>query len=66
MAWNDEINYVFRRFLTNFIALNFIVFEAFLFVMGYIEITAAGSSGCSLHVNNSFVTAVDIVFGDLR
>jgi hypothetical protein len=63
---NEEINYVFRRFLTNFVALDLIVFEVFLFVMGYIKITAAGSSGCSLHVNDSFVTAIDIVFGDLR
>jgi hypothetical protein len=30
------------------------------------KVTAAGSSGCSLHVNDSLVTAVDIVFGDLR
>jgi hypothetical protein len=66
MALIGEINYVFGRFLTSFVALDFIVFEVLFFIMFYINIIVPGTSGCGLHVNYGFVTGVDIVLSDLR
>jgi hypothetical protein len=66
MALIGEINYVFGRFLTNFVALDLIVFEVLFLILSYINIIVAGTSGCGLHVNYGFVTGVDIVLSDLR